>query len=151
MVPLIINTDKKTKNLFKLHRISKLWISDITFYFDEYRFYQDLIAMFFIDLLDETYFVKVREAEAKLTVASKKANLLLFEILTHEKQLATLLESEHLKGEKEFRMKHRALAKQFEQLLQDNKALKQLFFKLIKKPLKRHKQKLLPVHANLAG
>ncbi len=146
MEHFVITTDRKMKNLYKLHQISRTWISEMSFIHDEQHFYQDLVLTYFIDLLKNDVLTEVLEIERRLDKAIQRGNLLMLDIRTHEKQLATLLESEHLKGEKEFRKKHKELADKFERCTQTNKTLKQMLFKLIKNILHEHKQKLLLSH-----
>jgi hypothetical protein len=143
---IIVNTDGKAKNLFKLHRISQMWISELEFFFDEQHFYQDLIELYLLDLLKGESLDELAAIEKKLKKAVNKGNLLLLEVRTHEKQLATLFESEHLKGEKEFRNLHKKLANKFDQFVDSNKRLKKVIFDVIKKVMQKHKQKLLMAH-----
>jgi len=148
MKSVIVDISKKNKNLYKLHSIAQNWITDLEFINDEELFLQDLISTFFVDLCSVEYFPDTRRLNKKLEDSRKKGNLLVFEIRTHIKQLATLLESNHLDGEPEFRKAQKKLANKFDQFVQSTKLLKNRVFTIIKKIMKQHKQKLLLSHTN---
>lgn len=143
MKHIIVDFAKKEKNLYKLHRISQRWIADLTFLNDENAFLQDLINLHFIDLCNYDLLPTTRKFSARIAKASKKNNLLLMQLQTHEKQLATLFESEHFKGESNFRKSHKKLAKSFDQHVQSNKIVKNRVFSIIKQIMKHQKQKKL--------
>jgi len=143
MKQIIIDIAKKEKNLYKLHAISQSWVADLTFLNDENTFLQDLINLHFIDLCNYEFLQITRKLNAKIDKAIKKNNLLLFQIQTHEKQLATLFESDHFRGEANFRAAHKKLAKSFDQHILTNKVLKTRVFTIIKDIMKRAKQKKL--------
>ena len=143
MKQVIIDKAKKEKNLYKLHSISQSWAADLTFCNDENAFLQDLINLHFIDLCNYELLPVTRKLNVKIAMAIKKNNLLLFQIQTHEKQLATLFESDHFGGEVDFRSAHKKLAKSFDQRVQSNRALKNRVFAIIKDIMKQQKQKRL--------
>ena len=143
MKHIVVDIAKKEKNLYKLHRISQRWIADLTFLNDENAFLQDLINLHFIDLCNYDLLPITRKLGVRISMAIKKNNLLLFQLQTHEKQLATLFESAHFKGETDFRKAHKMLAKKFDQRFQSNKVVKNRVFSVIKKIMKQQKQKKL--------
>lgn len=148
MKPVVVGYSKKKKNLYKLHHISQKWIAELEFMFDEQRFLQDLLSTFFIDLCSVELFPDTKKLDRKIIESRKIGNLLLLEIRTHDKQLATLLESIHFDGECTFRTEQKKLANKFDQFVQSNKLLKTRVFTIIKHIMKQHKQKLLLSHVN---
>lgn len=143
MKQVVIDITKKEKNLYKLHTITQRWVADLTFLNDENSFLQDLINLHFIDLCNYEMLPATRKLNARIASRIKKNNLLLFQLQTHEKQLATLFESEHFKGEVDFRNSHKSLAKSFDQHVESNKLLKNRVFTVIKDIMKQQKQKRL--------
>lgn len=143
MKQIVIDIAKREKNLYKLHSISQNWVTDLTFLNDENTFLQDLINLHFIDLCNYEMLPITRKLSAKIAAAIKKNNLLLIQIQTHEKQLATLFESDHFKGETDFRVAQKMLANSFDQHVQSNRVLKNRVFGIIKDIMKQQKQKRL--------
>lgn len=143
MKQIVIDTAKKEKNLFKLHTISQRWVADLTFLNDENSFLQDLINLHFLDLCNYEMLPITRKLSARVAAAIKKNNLLIIQIQTHEKQLATLFESDHFKGESDFRVAQKKLANSFDQHVQSNKLLKNRVFAIIKDIMKQQKRKRL--------
>ena len=140
---IVIDIDKKRENLFKLHSITQKYISELEFSHDELRFLQELLSTFFIDLCRIEMLPQTRVLNNQITNLNKKCNLLILELQTHEKQLATLLESDHLKGERDFRQAHGKLTEEFEILIKNSKNLKTEIFTIIKRIIKQQKQKKL--------
>lgn len=143
MKQVVIDIAVKEKNLYKLHTISQRWVADLTFLNDENIFLQDLINLHFIDLCNYEMLFTTRKINARISKSIKKNNLLLFQLQTHEKQLATLFESQHFKGEADFRNAHKMLAKSFDQHVECNKLLKNRVFTIIKDIMKQQKRKRL--------
>lgn len=143
MKQVVIDITKKEKNLYKLHTITQRWVADLTFLNDENYFLQDLINLHFIDLCNYEMLPATRKLNARIASSIKKNNLLLFQLQTHEKQLATLFESEHFKGEVDFRNAHKMLAKSFDLHVESNKLLKNRVFNVIKDIMKQQKRKRL--------
>ncbi len=145
MKHIVIDINKKRENLFKLHSITQKFISELEFLHDEQRFLQDLLSSFFIDLCRTEILPRTRILNKEIDKSNKECNLLIFELQTHEKQLATLLESKHLKGEEYFRKAHSELSNQVEMFIRASRNLKTTIFTITKKIIKQRKQKkLLP-------
>ncbi len=148
MKRIVVDMAKKKENLFTLHTITQKCIADLEFILDEQRFLQDLLSTFFIDLCKVELLPDTRVLNQSLAESSKKCNLLILELQTHEKHLATLLESIHMKGEISYRESHKELITNFDQFVINNKSIKIRIFTIIKNIMKQHKQKLLLSHAN---
>lgn len=143
MKQIVIDTAKREKNLYKLHAISQRWIADLTFLNDENNFLQDLINLHFIDLCNLDMLPITRKLSARVASAIRKNNLLIIQIQTHEKQLATLFESDHFRGESDFRAAQKKLANGYDQHVQSNRLLKNRIFTIIKDIMRQQKQKKL--------
>lgn len=143
MKQIVVDVVKKEKNLFKLHAILRSWTAELTFLNDENTFLQDLLNLHFIDLCNYELLPTTRKFSARIAKAIRKNNLLLFEIQTQEKQLATLFESEHFRGEAGFRKVQKMLANSFDQHIESNKIVKNRVFGIIKQIMKQQKLKKL--------
>lgn len=149
MKRVVINLSKKRNNLFKLHSIMQKFFSELEFLQDEQRFIQDLLTTFFVDLCCVEMLANTRVLNIRISNLNTECNLLILELQTHEKLLATLLESEHLKGENNFREEHKKMTDKFDQFIQKNRILKNQVFAIIKEIMKMHKQKKLLSPTNL--
>lgn len=141
-----MKSDKKEnlkKKLFKLHEKNVIWLNELEFVHDEHIFLEHLLSAHFLDLSSEKLFEPTKKLIQKLNDVEKMGNKLEDEIQTHNKQVATLLESLQLSGKKDVVNGHRNILKDFETFHLNFKYVKKKIYRMVKEIMKEHKQKLL--------
>jgi len=134
---------KIEKKLFKLHEQNITWLNELDFVHDEHIFLEHLLSSYFLDLSSKELFEPTKKLIQKLNDVEKMGNELEDEIQTHNKQVATLLESLQLSGKKDVVNGHRIILKDFETFHLNYKYVKKKIYRMIKEIMKEHKQKLL--------
>ncbi len=138
--------DKKEKfktKLFKLHEQNVVWLTELEFAQDEHTFLENLLSAHFLELSSEKLFEPTKKLIQKLNDVEKMDNELEDAIQTHNKHVATLLESLQLEGKKDVVKEHKFIKKDFETFHLKFKFVKKKIYNMIKEIMKEHKQKLL--------
>lgn len=138
--------DKKEKfrnKLFKLHEQNVTWLTELEFVQDEHIFLENLLSTHFLDLSSEKLFEPTKKLIYRLNDVKKMDNELEDAIQTHNKHVATLLESLQLDGKKDVVKEHQSIKKDFETFYLKFKFVKKKIYNMIKEIMKEHKQKLL--------
>lgn len=138
--------DKKEKfrnKLFKLHEQNVTWLTELEFVQDEHIFLEDLLSAHFLDLSSEKLFEPTKKLIHRLNDVEKMDNELEDAIQTHNKHVATLLESLQLDGKKDVVKEHQSIKRDFETFYLKFKFVKKKIYNMIKEIMKEHKQKLL--------
>jgi len=136
-------TEKFRKKLSKLHEQNVTWLNELEFVRDEHIFLEHLLSTHFLDLSSEKLFEPTKKLIQKLNEVEHLGNELDDSIQTHNKHVATLLESLQLSGKKDLLNEHRLIKKDFENFHLRFKYVKKKIYKIIKQIMKEHKQKLL--------
>ena len=135
--------EKLREKLSKLHEENITWLQELEFVHDEHVFLEDLLSAHFLDLSTEKLYEPTKKLIQKLNEIERMDNELEDAIQTHNKHIATLLESLQLKGKKELVKEHKSIQKDFEAFHLKFKFVKRKIFNMIKEIIKEHKQKLL--------
>jgi len=135
--------EKFRKKLFKFHEHNTTWLNELEFVHDEHIFLEHLLSAHFLDLSSEKLFEPTKKLIQKLNDVEKMGNELDDEIQTHNKHVATLLESLRLSGKKDLVKEHESIKKDFETFHLKFKFVKRKIYNMIKEIMKEHKQKLL--------
>ena len=138
--------DKKEKfrnKLFKLHEQNVTWLTELEFVQDEHIFLENLLSTHFLDLSSEKLFEPTKKLIHKLNDVEIMGNELEDTIQTHNKHVATLLESLQLDGKKDVVKEHQSIKNDFETFHLKFKFVKKKIYNMIKEIMKEHKQKLL--------
>lgn len=141
-----MKSDKKEKfekKLFKFHDQNNIWLEELEFVHDEHIFLEHLLSSHFLDLSSEKLFEPTKKLIQKLNDVEKMDNELEDEIQTHNKHVATLLESLQLYGKKDLVKEHQRIQKDFDTFHLNFKYAKKKIYKMIKEIMKEHKKKLL--------
>ena len=139
----ILEKDKTKRKLYKLNKQSSAWLTELEFMQDEQKFLEHLLSSHFLDLSTEKYYDAAKKLISKLKEVESIGNSTFDTIQTHNKHLATLIESLQLKGKKEFKKEHKQIEKDFDTYVLKFKYCKKKIFKIIKDIMKAQKQKLL--------
>ena len=131
------------KKLYKLHDQTMQWLNELEFLQDEQKFLENLLISHFLDLSTPNLYEPTKKVIKKLKEAEKKGIELYDIIQTHNKHLATLMESLHLNGNKEFKKEHKQVKNDLNIYILNFKQVKKKIFEMIKKIMKLNKQKLL--------
>jgi len=131
------------KKLYKLHDQTMQWLNELEFLQDEQKFLENLLISHFLDLSTPKLYEPTKRVIKKLKDAEKKGDEMYDIIQTHNKHLATLMESIHLNGNKEFKKEHKQIKNNFKIYVLNFKHVKKKIFEMIKEIMKLHKQKLL--------
>ncbi len=138
--------DKKEKfrnKLFKLHEQNVTWLTELEFVQVEHIFLENLLSTHFLDLSSEKLIEPTKKLIQKLNDVEKMDNELEDAIQTHNKHVATLLESLQLDGKKDVVNEHQSIKNDFETFHLKFRFVKKKIYNMIKEIMKEHKQKLL--------
>lgn len=127
-----------------MHEESSRWLSELRFIKDEEHFFEDLIKLFTLQLLESKSSLGVKEIIEHVKEFRKKNIDLTNDVLTHERNLKIMVDGKNqLKEEKAYKEKHRALLIEVKKYFKEYRTLKRKLFKAIKDIRKKEKQKRL--------
>jgi len=141
-----MKSDKKEKfrkKIFKFHEQNIIGTNELEFVKDEHVFLEHLLSAHFLDLSSEKLFEPTKKLIQKLNDVEKMRNELDDEVQTHDKHIATLLESLQISDKKNIEKEHQRIQKDFETFHLKFKFVKKKIYNMIKEIMKEHKQKLL--------
>ncbi|MCD6543581.1 MAG: hypothetical protein J7K34_03645 [Flavobacteriaceae bacterium] len=138
-----VKKEKFRNKLFKLHEQNVTWLTELEFAQDEHIFLENLLSTYFLDLSSEKLFEPTKKLIHKLNDVEIMDNELEDAIQTHNKHVATLLESLQLEGKKDVVKEHQSIKKDFDIFHLKFKFVKKKIYNMIKEIMKEHKQKLL--------
>lgn len=123
-----------------INQVYKDWISELDFLYNEELFLEELLDAHFIELCNFDLYNRSKEIVNSLKMKHEKLVELRYAIFTQQKYLYTLIESQNLKGEDNFKEKHKELLTEVSNYLVSVKHTKSDTFNLVKEILKRIKQ-----------
>lgn len=129
-----------------MHEESGKWMSELRFIKDEESFFEDLIKLFTLQLIDSENFSKSKEIVELLKSLRVKNIELINSIVIHERELKIMVDGkDQLKEEDAYKVTHRELLIAVKRYFKEYRKLKSQLFKTIKGIMKSEKQKrLLP-------
>jgi hypothetical protein len=129
-----------------MHEESSKWLSELRFIKDEEHFFEDLIKLFTLQLIDSKNFSKSKETVELLKSLRVKNIELINSIVIHERELKIMVDGkDQLKEEDAYKVKHRELLIAVKKYFKEYRKLKSQLFKTVKGIMKSEKQKrLLP-------
>ncbi len=143
----VINTSPKYiewLNAELMHEESTRWLSELRFIKDEDHFFEDLIKLFTLQLIDSKNFTKSKELVSQIKRLRIKNAELINAIIIHEKELKIMVDGKNqLKEEALYKEKHRDTLIAVKKYFKEYRNLKSQIFKTIKGVMKIEKQKLL--------
>lgn len=127
-----------------MHTESVKWLSELKFINDEEHFFEDLIKLFTLQLIDLKNFTKSKETVQLLKTLRLKNQDLINAIVVQEKQLRIMVDGkDQLKEEAAYKEEHRDLLVLVKRYFKEYRKLKTQLFKTIKEIMKSEKQKRL--------
>ena len=118
------------------------WISELKFIADEEHFFEELILDYTLAFLDKEHIVKFKKTVDSLKKNQKMGAELLEHLQVHRNRLQELLDDIKVPNEYEaYRNKHFDWAIQTNTLKERNRKLKKELYVVLKKYLKKNKQK----------
>lgn len=127
-----------------MHEESVKWLSELKFIKDEEHFFEDLIKLFPLQLIDSKNFTKSKETVQLLKTLRLKNVELINAVTAHEKELKIMVDGkDQLKEEAAYKEKHRDLLILVKRYFKEYRKLKTQLFKTIKEIMKSEKQKRL--------
>ena len=136
----------KTKEIkigtLEMHQATSSWISELKFIADVELFFEDLILDNTLAFLDKEHIAKCQKIIDLLKKNQKMGDDLLQLLQVHRNRLQELLDDIKVPNEHEtYRNKHFDLAIQTNTLKERNRKLKKELYVVLKKHLKKNKQK----------
>jgi len=127
-----------------MHEESKKWLSELRFIKDEEHFFEDLVKLFTLKLIDYKNYANTKALINSLKNLRSKNQELINTVVIHEKDLYILLDGkDQLKEEADYKDKHRTLLIAVKHFFKDYRKLKREVFKIVKEIMKNEKRKKL--------
>ena len=125
-----------------MYQATNRWISELKFIADEEHFFEELILDYTLAFLDKEHIVKSKKKIDSLKKNQKMGADLLQHLQVHRNRLQELLDDIIVPNEYEtYRNKHFDWAIQTNTLKERNRKLKKELYVVLKKYLKKNKQK----------
>lgn len=146
-----LNVMKTTKTTYvewlnaeEMHEHAQQWLSELEFANDEFRFLEDLIKTYTLQLIDSKQFSDNKEIIDAINRSEKRNHLLLEAIKVHSNELEIMVDGkDQPKDEESYKKRHRELILRVSEFLKDYKSLKTQLFSVVQNILKKEKQRLL--------
>ena len=137
------NEKKEIKTgISEMYQATNRWISELKFIADEEHFFEELILDYTLAFLNKEHIVKFKKTIASLKKNQKMGIDLLQHLQIHKNRLQELLDDIIVPNEYEtYRNKHFDWAIQTNTLKERNRKLKKELYVVLKKYLKKNKQK----------
>ncbi|MFH4965214.1 hypothetical protein V8G69_09455 [Gaetbulibacter sp. M235] len=127
-----------------MHEESTRWLSELRFIKDEEHFFEDLIKLFTLQLIDSKNFEGSKEIVSQIKSLRTKNAELINAVIIHEKELKIMVDGkDQPKEEALYKEKHRSLLILVKKYFKEYRKLKSQVFKTIKNAMKIEKQKRL--------
>lgn len=142
----VSNSPKYIKwlNADLMHEESTRWLSELRFIKDEEHFFEDLIKLFTLQLIDSENFYTSKEIISLVKELRNKNTKLMNDINVHERELRIMVDGKNqLKEEDAYKDKHRELLILVKKYFKQYRSLKRKLFKTVKGIMKKEKQKRL--------
>jgi len=127
-----------------MHNGSLRWLSELKFAKDEQLFFDNLVKMYTLQLIDPKHFNESKKIVYKLSDLIKKTDTLINIIVKHERGLKIMVDGiNQIEEEEIYKKEHGKLIIVVSDFLEKYRELKTQIFSLIKGILKEGKQKRL--------
>jgi hypothetical protein len=127
-----------------MHKDSLNWLSELKFAKDEQLFFDDLVKIYTLQLIDSKRFTKSKKIVEQLSFMQKETNSLIDRVIKHENGLKIMDDNvNQLEEEITYKDDHTKLKILISQFFEKYKILKTQLFSLVKAIIKEGKQKRL--------
>lgn len=128
----------------EMHFSSVQWQSELKFYKDEHRFFEDMLKEYTMPILESRLFSQIKELINTLTDSRDALDSLQQTVNNHTNRLQRLIENiDEPKEGKLYRQEHKRILKEINAYAKDYKHLKMEIFEAVSQALKQQKQKRL--------
>lgn len=128
----------------EMHFSSLQWQSELKFFKDEHRFFEDMLKEYTMPILESHLFSRIKELIGKLTDSRNSLNNMLQEVNDHANRLQRLVENiDEPKEGKLYRQEHKKILLEVNSYAKKYKQLKKDIFEAVSQALKQQKQKRL--------
>ena len=116
-------------NAEDMHKASLNWLSELRFIKDEHHFFEDLIKLYTLQLIEPKKFPKTKEIVQALLKSKKRNNQLIEIVQIHENGLQIMLDGiDQLEEEEVYKKEHRELIVTISDFVKNYRTLKTQLF-----------------------
>lgn len=128
----------------EMHFSSLQWQSELKFFKDEHRFFEDMLKEYTMPILESHLFSRIKELIEKLTDSRNSLDKILQEVNDHTNRLQRLVENiDEPKEGRLYRQEHKKVLQEVNSYAKAYKQLKKEIFQAVSQALKQQKQKRL--------
>lgn len=128
----------------EMHFSSLQWQSELHFFQDEHRFFEDMLKEYTMPIIESHNFTRIQGLIDRLTQSRKHLEELEMKMQEHSSRLQRLIENvDEPREGRQYRQEHKEILNQFNTYSSEFKALKKEIFEAVSDSLKQQKQKRL--------
>ncbi len=128
----------------EMHFSSLQWQSELNFYKDEHRFFEDMLKEYTMPIIESHLFSRIKELIEKLNDSQKSLKNLQQVVNDHSNRLQRLVENiDEPKEGRLYRQEHKKILQEINEYSRSYKQLKKEIFEVVSQALKQQKQKRL--------
>lgn len=128
----------------EMHFSSLQWQSELKFFSDEQRFFEDMLKEYTMPIIESNLFTRIQELIKKLSTSEKNLKQLLEQVNDHTNRLERLVENvDEPREGRTYRQEHKNILELINDFKKNYKQLKKDIFSAVSEALKHQKQKRL--------
>ena len=128
----------------EMHFSSVQWQSELNFYKDELRFFEDMLKEYTMPIIESNLFSRIQDLITELSASEKELKQLQEQVNDHTNRLERLVENVDEPGEgRTYRQEHKNILQLMNDFTKKYKQLKKDIFSSVTEALKHQKQKRL--------
>lgn len=128
----------------EMHFSSLQWQSELNFYKDEQRFFEDMLKEYTMPIIESNLFSRIQDLITELSASEKELKQLQEQVNNHTNRLERLVENVDEPGEgRTYRQEHKNILQLVNDFTKNYKQLKKDIFGAVTEALKHQKQKRL--------
>lgn len=128
----------------EMHFSSVQWQSELHFFQDEHRFFEDMLKAYTMPIIESKLFSQIQDLIDSLTRSRTELTDLEKQVQDHTNRLQRLVENiDEPKESKQYRKEHKEILNRVNTYTRDFKKLKKEIFEAVSRALKHQKQKRL--------
>lgn len=128
----------------EMHFSSLQWQSELKFFSDEQRFFEDMLKEYTMPIIESNLFTRIQELIKELSTSEKDLKQLLDQVNDHTNRLERLVENvDEPREGRTYRQEHKNILELINDFKKNYKQLKKDIFSAVSEALKHQKQKRL--------
>lgn len=128
----------------EMHFSSLQWQSELKFFSDEQRFFEDMLKEYTMPIIESNLFTRIQELIKELSTSEKDLKQLLDQVNDHTNRLERLVENvDEPREGRTYRQEHKNILELINDFKKSYKQLKKDIFSAVSEALKHQKQKRL--------